>query len=166
LLCESLNLIFYIYLSDKHANVTWTEEEVLYCLMGQLTHLHVFHLLCLAWSTCLPAWLPLYLLYCSTVMSSLCLHVCQHIPSIWLTLSYITNSHCSLWPKTLHYWSSPSYVPFRIAFLWFHCISFYHVFREIEILATPSSFWSTGWLRPTSRGPNRGCLLSCYLSPS
>lgn len=121
----------------------------------------------LAWSACLSAWFPLYLLFCSTVNLSLCLSDCQPVFSIWPTLSHITNNHChSRPPPPLHRQSPPPWVPFRICFFQFHCTLFFHVFRGIETLGSPSSYQSTGSLRPTSRGPDRGCLLSCYLSPS
>lgn len=147
----------------------WAKARGEYYLMGQLSCLCVFLPLCLsvfAWSACLSAWFPLYLLCGFTVVNlSLCLSDCQLVLSIWPTLSHITNNHCHSHPP-LHNRSLPPWVPFRISFFQFHCTLFFHVFRGIEILGSPSSHRSTGLLRPTSRGPDRGCLLSCYLSPS
>lgn len=69
-------------------------------------------------------------------------------------------------PLPLYHWSLPPWVLLRISFFQFHSTLFFHVFRGSEILGSPSSCWSTGSRRPTSRGPDRSCLLSCYLSPS
>lgn len=161
-----MNLILFrnVCLSGKHADITelrWGEKHH---LTGQLPcpHLHVFCLHLSAGLTHLSACVILsvtsFLLYCQPV--------CQPVLSIRPTLPHKTNNRSHPLSPTLHYWSPPPRVPFWISFFQFYSSLFFHVFREIQNLGSPSSYWSTGSPRPTSRGPDRGCLLSCYLSPS
>lgn len=107
-------------------------------------------------------YLPALLSVCLTA------NLCQPVLSIWPTLSCITNNHCHpTLPFPCRHRSpiSPSLLLKHLSSN-FTAHYFFMSSEEQKFLALLHSTDPQGRRSQPRGGPGRGCLLSCYLSPS
>lgn len=92
---------------------------------------------------------------------------CRPVLYIWPTLSNLTTTITVTLPTSPPSLSLvPPVSPLQNIFLPISLHIIFSCLQRKHILGSPSSYWSRASPRPTSRGLDRGCLLSCYLSPS